>query len=85
MFDFRFNTPILSLNQGQESVFTIWQCAQSISRIKLPLKMIILEKNVFGERALICVPFKKIFGLGHVSQNAFLICARFFLNGMTLV
>ena len=44
MFDFHFNIPISSLNQGQGSVFTIWECVQSISRIELPLKMVILEK-----------------------------------------
>jgi len=37
MFDFRFNTPIPSLNQGQGSVFMIWECAQSISRLEKPL------------------------------------------------
>jgi hypothetical protein len=36
MFDFRFNTPIPSLNQGQGSVFKVWECAQSILRMKLP-------------------------------------------------
>ena len=39
MFDFRFNTPISSLNQGQGSIFKIRECAQSISRIKLPPEM----------------------------------------------
>ena len=34
MFDFRFNTPIPSLNQGQGSVFKVRECAQSI----LPLE-----------------------------------------------
>ena len=38
MFDFRFNTPIPSLNQGQGSVFKVRECAQSIPRIKLPLE-----------------------------------------------
>ena len=33
--NFRENQ-IFSLNQGQESVFTVWECAQSIPRIKLP-------------------------------------------------
>ena len=36
LFDFRFNTPISSLNQGQRSIFKIRKCAQSIPRIKLP-------------------------------------------------
>ena len=39
IFDFRFNTPIPSLNQGQGSVFMLRECAESISRIKLPLEM----------------------------------------------
>ena len=45
MFDFRFNIQILSLNQGQGSVFKVRKCAQSIPRIKLPLKGHLL-KNV---------------------------------------
>ena len=49
MFDFRFNTQIPSLNQGQGSVFTLRECAQSIFRIKLPLEKSFLQK------------FKKIF------------------------
>ena len=48
MFDFRSNIPGSSLNQGQESVFTIRKCSQSIFRIELPLKIIILEK-IFHE------------------------------------
>jgi hypothetical protein len=32
--DFRFNTPIPSLNQGQRSVFTVRECAQSIPRLE---------------------------------------------------
>ena len=46
MFDFRFNTPIPSLNQGQGSVFKVRECAQSIPRIKLPLEGHLL-KNFF--------------------------------------
>ena len=34
MFDFRFNTPIPSLNQGQGAIFTLWECAQSILRLE---------------------------------------------------
>src|SRR6185312_7746873 len=34
-----------SLNQGQGSIFTLRECAESISRIKLPLKGHFLEKN----------------------------------------
>ena len=45
MFDFRFNTPIPSMNQGQGSVFKIQECAQSIPRIKLPLYRSYREKN----------------------------------------
>ena len=60
MFDFRFNTPIPSLNQGQGSVFKVRECAQSISRIKLPLEMYFLQKFskkiFFGERAPIVTP-----------------------------
>jgi hypothetical protein len=32
----RFNTQSSSLNQDQKSVFKVWQCAQSISRIEKP-------------------------------------------------
>src|SRR6185437_9214170 len=44
MFDFRFNTPIPFLNQGQGSVFMLRECAESISRIKLPLRTYFLQK-----------------------------------------
>ena len=44
MLDFRFNTPIPSLNQGQGSVFKVRECAQSILRIKLPLEGHLLKK-----------------------------------------
>jgi hypothetical protein len=49
MFDFRFNAPIPSLNQGQGSIFKVWECAQSIPRIKLPLYGHLLKKfkNIF--------------------------------------
>ena len=33
-----FSTPIPSLNQGQGSIFKVRECAQSIPRIKLPLR-----------------------------------------------
>ena len=39
---------------SQANASKILQCAQSISRIELPLKMMILEKKIFGERAPIC-------------------------------
>jgi hypothetical protein len=32
-----FKNPIFSLNQDQESIFRVRECAQSIPRIKLPL------------------------------------------------
>ena len=32
--DFRFNTLIPSLNQGQGSAFKVWECAQSIPRLE---------------------------------------------------
>ena len=57
MFDFRFNTPIPSLNQGQGSIFKIRECAQSIPRIKLPLEGYLL-KFFFGDRAANGTPFK---------------------------
>ena len=41
MFDFHFNTPILP-HQDQRSVLKVRECAQSIPRINLPLKMILL-------------------------------------------
>ena len=53
MFDFRSNTPISSLNQGQGSVFTLWECAQSILHIELALKLIILEKNFLMESKML--------------------------------
>ena len=55
MFDFRFNTPILSLNQGQGSIFTPRECAQSIFCIKLPLEKSFLQnfkKNFFCKKLL---------------------------------
>jgi hypothetical protein len=41
MFDFHFNTPILP-HQDQRSVLKVRECAQSISRIKLSPKIILL-------------------------------------------
>ena len=40
-----------SLNQGQGSVFTIRECAQSIPRIKLPLEGHLLKKIIFRKNA----------------------------------
>src|SRR3954454_4810275 len=45
MFDFRFNTPIPSLNQGQGSVFTVRECAQSIPRLEKPKNRRFSHKN----------------------------------------
>ena len=45
MFDFRFNTPIPSLNQDQRSVFMIWECAQSILRLEKPRNRRFSHKN----------------------------------------
>src|SRR5687768_11458691 len=45
MFDFRFNTPISSLNQGQESVFKVRECAQSIPRLEKPKNRRFSHKN----------------------------------------
>ena len=44
MFDFRFKTPIPSLNQGRGSVSKVRECAQLIPRIKLPLEGRLLKK-----------------------------------------
>src|SRR4051812_19800236 len=45
MFDFRFNTPIPSLNQDQRSVFTVRECAQSIPRLEKPKNRRFSHKN----------------------------------------
>ena len=45
MLDFRFNTPIPSLNQRQGSVFTVRECAQSISRLEKPKNRQFSHKN----------------------------------------
>ena len=45
MFDFRFNTPIPSLNQDQESVFMFRECAQSIPRLEKPRNRRFSHKN----------------------------------------
>src|ERR1700744_472984 len=45
MFDFRFNIPIPSLNQGQRSVFTVRECAQSIPRLEKPKNRRFSHKN----------------------------------------
>jgi hypothetical protein len=57
MFDFRFNAPIPSLNQGQGSVFKVRECVQSIPRIKLPLKSHLLKNFLLGPK-LDPSPFK---------------------------
>ena len=51
----QFRNPIFSLNQGQGSIFTLRECAQSISRIKLPLEKSFLQKfkkNFFCKKLL---------------------------------
>ena len=45
MFDFRFNTPIPFLNQGQGSVFMLRECAQSIPRLEKPKNRRFSHKN----------------------------------------
>ena len=45
MFYFRFNATIPSLNQGQGSVFTVRECAQSISRLEKPKNRRFSHKN----------------------------------------
>src|SRR3569833_3783377 len=45
MFDYRFNTPIPSLNQSQESVFMVRECAQSIPRLEKPKNRRFSHKN----------------------------------------
>jgi hypothetical protein len=45
MFDFCFNTPIPSLNQGRETVFKVRECAQPISRLEKPKNRRFSHKN----------------------------------------
>jgi hypothetical protein len=45
MSDFRFNTLISSLNQGQGSVFKVRECAQSIPRLEKPKNRRFSHKN----------------------------------------
>ena len=45
MFDFRFNTQIPSLNQGQGSVFKVRECAQSIPHLEKPKNRRFSHKN----------------------------------------
>src|SRR3954470_12723725 len=50
-------------NQGQGSVFMLRECAESISRIKLPLGIYFLEKfskNFFRRTGSDCYSFKKL-------------------------
>jgi hypothetical protein len=44
-FDFRFKTPIPSLNQSKGSVFTVRECAQSIPRLEKPKNRRFSHKN----------------------------------------
>ena len=48
MFDFRLIQTPHSLNQGQGSVFMLRECAESISRIKLPLEGHLLKKFFYS-------------------------------------
>jgi hypothetical protein len=45
MFDFRLNTSIPYLNQGQGSVFKVRECAQSIPRLEKPKNWRFSHKN----------------------------------------
>ena len=45
MFDFRFNKPMPSLNQGQGSAFKVRECAQSIPRLEKPKNRWFSHKN----------------------------------------
>src|SRR3569623_224100 len=45
MFDFRFNTLISSLNEGQGSVFKVQECAQLIPRLEKPKNRRFSHKN----------------------------------------
>jgi hypothetical protein len=47
---------IHSLNQGQESIFMLRECAQSISRIKLLLYVSFLVKKIFRSQKFFRVP-----------------------------
>jgi hypothetical protein len=53
---------LISLNQG--SIFKLWECAQSIFRIKLPLEKSFLQKFqkffFLGDAAAKFTPLKKI-------------------------
>src|SRR6185437_15448808 len=53
------HTPI-SLNQGQGSIFTLRECAQSIFRIILPLYRPFWQKNFQSRRIIIKIPNKNI-------------------------
>ena len=56
MFDFHFNTPIPSLNQGQGSIFTVRECAQSIPRLEKP------KNRRFSHKNPKCLIFVKKYG-----------------------
>jgi hypothetical protein len=65
MFYFRFNTPIPSQNQGQERIFKVRECAQSISRTNYSYRSLScknFEKKFFGDRAANDTPFRKYNG-----------------------
>ena len=62
--EFRFNTPISSLNQDQGSVLILRECAESISRIKLPLGMYFLQKFSYQEDDVFILKNRVFHGLG---------------------
>ena len=59
MFDFRSNTPIPFLNQGQGSAFTVRECAQSIPRLEKLKSRRFFHKNLkmFDFRSNTPIPF----------------------------
>src|SRR3954467_12127741 len=76
MFDFRFNTPIPSLNQSQGSTFTVWDCAQSISRLEKAKNRRLSYKNpkMFDFRFNTPTPFPEsgTFSCSGNARNRFL-------------
>ena len=72
MFDFRFNTPISSLNQGQGSVFKVRECAQSIPRLEKPKNQRFSHKNpkMFDFRFNTPTPFPESRSRKHFHASA---------------
>ena len=50
IFSLQYKT-LISLNQGRGSIFKLWECAQSIPRIKLALIGSFLKKNFGSKKA----------------------------------